>query len=153
MKRIPCTAFFSVMMPETGEWKVSVRFASPDAGERRICSSEMSQLRRRRCRFSQLPHAGLGFAAGSLEGQPWMAMAYSRWAEPAPGCEPRTAAALADRLSGDGDVQAFDVTFELRGDGKGRRSSVRSDRPARTVRESTRSSGSLGTPSFCTSRC
>ena len=80
MKRMPCKAFFSVTTPETGERKVSVRFAAPDFAKARICSSEMSQFLRR----SKLDSASCcmplraSLPASFKASTPWAAMVYSR---------------------------------------------------------------------------
>ena len=87
MKRMPCTAFFSVTMPEAVERKVRVRLASPELASALICSSEMSQLRRR-CRLDSasccMPFCAVPPASFS-EATPCMAMAYSRCAETSSG--------------------------------------------------------------------
>ncbi len=47
MKRMPCSAFFSVTTPETGEGKEMLRCGCPDRINAVTCSADRSQLRRR----------------------------------------------------------------------------------------------------------
>src|SRR5574340_1081523 len=44
MKRMPCSAFLSVTMPEAGERNVRVRFVSPERASALTWASEMSQF-------------------------------------------------------------------------------------------------------------
>ena len=83
MKRIPATAFFSITTPPAGERKVSVRFASPPAARALICSSEMSQLRRRERLASaswRMPDC-ISALASFMAATPFAATTYSRCAE------------------------------------------------------------------------
>ena len=84
---MPCSAFFSVTMPDTGERNVMVRWVSPVATKALICSSEMSQFLSR-CKLDATSRAmpnWAGLSAPLSAAAPCTAMAYSRCADTSSG--------------------------------------------------------------------
>ncbi len=87
MKRMPCSAFFSVTTPDTGEANVIVRVAWPVATKALTCSAENSQLRRRarlacaNCCMPLCASAPASFIAAT----PCIAIMYSRCAATSSG--------------------------------------------------------------------
>ena len=116
MKRMPCSAFFSVTTPDTGEGKVIVRCGLAGLRQRRhLLRREVPVAQARQAGLRQLLHAALRFGPGilhrlhALHGD--RVLALRRHQLGAVDLEQRLA--LGHRLAGDVDMQAFDIPLEL----------------------------------------